>query len=83
MTKIFQTIAAERKGIWHVLESEDKQVVTPLCRVSGFWFGGYHGDKPELTKERCKRAVYDGTQELCVACVEQAYKAGMLTIKFK
>ncbi len=60
-------------NVWHILETEDEGSAHGLCHSFGYWFGGYHNDKPEMTKKTMPRAKYDGTQKLCKQCVAQAY----------
>jgi len=79
---LFQTPTAKKKGFWHIIGDKNKRRVSPLCNAQGYFFGGYHGDKPEMTEEAMPEMEWNGTQQLCPSCVLQAYKLGMLRIEF-
>lgn len=81
MIKLFQTPTSEAKGQWHILADEDDKVAHPLCNAMGYWFGGYHGNKPSMTKESMRRAGFTGAESLCSGCVEQAYRKHLITIQ--
>jgi hypothetical protein len=80
--ELFQTPASEKKGFWHIIGREDDRKISPLCNCQGYYFGGYHKDKPKMTKEAVKRVQWDGTQEICPSCIMQAYMSGKITIEF-
>lgn len=77
--KLFQTPTAEKKGIWHILGREDNRSIHGICNGFGYWIEGYHNDKPEMKEP--KRAIYDGTQKICSACIQQAYKNNIILTK--
>lgn len=64
--------------VWHILAREDKRQAYGICNSFGYWFGGYHNDHPEMTKEAMPRKKYDGSQKLCKQCVAQAYGLGII-----
>lgn len=74
-----QTPSGEKKGLWHITGKEDKRSMYGLCNSFGYYVGGYRDDKPEMKGP--KRAIYNGQQNLCPACVQQAYIQEIITIK--
>lgn len=81
MIALFQTPTSEREGLWHILADENDRAAHPLCNAMGYWVGGYQGNKPAMTKERMRRAVFSGAERLCSGCVEQAYRKNIITIQ--
>lgn len=79
--QLFQTPTSAKKGLWHILASETEIVANPLCNGFGYWFGGYYKDKPKMTKSAIKKCLFTGNENLCPACVEQAYIKKMITIE--
>jgi len=82
MPKLFQTPTAKKKGFWHITVVENDRCVYPICNSQGYYIGGYHKDKPEMTREAMPETIWDGTQTICPSCVLQAYKRGMIRIEF-
>lgn len=78
--KLFQTETGKNKKLWHILETEDDRRIAPLCKGHGYWIGGYHNDRPEMTREKCKVTTFSGKEKICPACVEQAYIKGIVGI---
>jgi hypothetical protein len=78
---LFQTPSSKKKGIWHIKGSEDDRSVRAICRCFGYWIGGYHKDKPEMTRENMPETAFTGKENLCPACVQQAYIKGLITIQ--
>lgn len=78
--KLFQTETGKRKELWHILKTENERVIVPLCNGHGYWIGGYHNDKPEMTRDRCKTIQFSEDKNICPACIEQAYINGLIGI---
>ena len=66
--------------VWHIIGKEDDRSCHGICNSFGYWFGGYHNDKPEMTKENMPRQNWDGTQNLCRQCLSQFYKKHKLKL---
>lgn len=81
--RIFQTPTGSKKNLWHILEIDTDMHISPLCNGFGYWVGGYHNDKPEMTKKACKQKDFDATENICPACVQKAYMNGLIKITIK
>ena len=78
--KLFQTETSKKKGMWHILDKITKTHAEPLCGAMGYWFGGYHNDKPEQTRENLGIVNFDGSQKICKSCVMAAYDKGLIRL---
>ena len=78
--KLFQTPTSEKKKFWHILDEENDRFIRPLCNSGYYWFGGYHHDKPEMTKANVKRTDWVKGSALCKSCALQAYKQNLLKL---
>lgn len=77
--KLFQTVQGEKKGIWHIICDEDSRRVSGICNGLGYWFNGYHGNKPD--QKGPNRCEYSGEEKLCPSCVQTAYVRGLIKIQ--
>jgi hypothetical protein len=77
--KIFQLPTNKKQ--WHIVKQISDRNISAICNCFGYYFGGYHNDKPEQTIENCKMKDWNIEEDnICPSCILQAYKSKIIKI---